>query len=98
MSVEDEEVTYEFVGEADVDDVEYYSTLQPDRVYISFGISENGKPEINIIDMTDEGSAEQQVFMPIAHAFVDFVLENTTEAQRMGIKILTEIEEDATEH
>ena len=53
MSVEDEEVMYEFVGEADIDEVEYYSTLQPDRVYISFGISENGKPEINIIDMTD---------------------------------------------
>lgn len=77
----------------------YFSgQFKPDHVYISLGISENRNPEIDIIDLTEEGSDMEQVLLSIAHSFVDFVVNNTTEAQRMGIKILTELEDNATEH
>ena len=96
MSSSDEEVVYEYV---DVDEGDaFVGQFRPDHVYISFGMSSSNKPAIEIIDLTEEGSAAEQIFLPIAHAFVDHVLNNITDAQRMGIQIMTELDDNATEH
>ena len=96
MSSLEDEVVYEF-GEATEDDT-FVNGFKSDHVYISFGMSATQRPAIEIIDLTEEGSAAEQVFLPIAHAFVDHVLNNITDAQRMGIQIMTELDENATEH
>lgn len=96
MSSSEEEVVYEYV---DSEEIEGFSDrFKSDHVYISFGMSSENKPAIEIIDLTEEGSAAEQIFLPIAHAFVDHVLNNITDAQRMGIQIMTELDDNATEH
>ena len=96
MTDSDDDVVYEYV---DSEEIQGFSDrFKDDHVYISFGMSPENRPAIEIIDLTQEGSAAEQIFLPIAHTFVDHVLNNITEAQRMGIQIMTELDENATEH
>jgi len=88
---------YEYVR-ADADEVEAYTTFKEGCVYISIGVSPAGHPEIEIIDLTEEGSDREQVFLPLAHSFVSYLMENAEEAQIQGLRLISELQNETAQH
>ena len=82
---------------ADQDEVEAYTTFKEGYVYIAIGVA-NGRPEVEIIDLTEEGSDREQVFVPLAHSFVSYLMDNAEDAQIQGLRLISELQDDASSH
>lgn len=91
------EIDYDY-ERADEDEIEAYTTFKEGYVYISIGVSPEGRPEVEIIDLTEEGSDREQVFVPLAHSFVSYLMENAEEAQIQGLRLISELQNETAQH
>jgi hypothetical protein len=91
------EIDYDY-QRADEDEIESYTTFKEGCVYISIGITDDGKPEIEIIDLTEEGSDREQVFVPLAHSFVSYLMEHAEDAQVAGLRLISELQNETAQH
>jgi len=89
-------VNYEY-KRADKDEVEAYTTFKEGYVYIAIGVT-NGRPEVEIIDLTEEGSDREQVFVPLAHSFVSYLMDNAEDAQIQGLRLISELQDESAQH
>jgi len=91
------EIDYDY-ERADEDEIEAYTTFKEGYVYIAIGVSPEGRPEVEIIDLTEEGSDREQVFVPLAHSFVSYLMENAEEAQIQGLRLISELQSETAQH